>query len=104
MFKNFEQIFLNGLMAVLLLGLLALPISSIGLAGVKESLPSSNVLSAQDQISRPLEACPDLEEALRYQKELEQKLRLLEQELNQKESKESSLCNCAQPKITPEVE
>lgn len=104
MFKNFGQIFLNGLMLVLLLGLLALPVSSIGLAGFRKSLPNNDVLSAQDQVPGALEVCPDLEEALRYQKELEQRLKLLEQELNQKESKESSSCNCPQSKITPELE
>lgn len=59
MFKKLGTIGLNGLMALLLLGLLVMPLSSIGLAGIKPNIPSSNVLSAQDIVKEKC-TCPKL--------------------------------------------
>ena len=48
MFKKLGTVGLNGLMAILLLGMLVVPLTSLGLAGVKPTLSSKDVLSAQD--------------------------------------------------------
>ena len=59
MFRKCGKIGLNGLMVVLLLGLLVLPISSMGIAGVKTISSSSEVMSAQDTIQNQNECvCP----------------------------------------------
>ncbi len=57
MFKGLLTTGVNGLMAMLLLGMLALPITSIGLAGIRNNLPQTQVLSAQDEMPQEC-VCP----------------------------------------------
>jgi hypothetical protein len=58
MFKKFGTIGLNGLMAMLLLGMLVVPLASLGLSGVKPALTSKDVLSAQDSLEERC-VCPN---------------------------------------------
>ena len=67
MFKKLSATGLNGLMAILLMSLLVLPITSMGLADVKTNRSSlgafpSEVLSAQDakESENPKCVCPEL--------------------------------------------
>ncbi len=87
MFKKLGATGLNGLMAVLLLGLLALPFTSIGLAGVKTRVPSSEVLSAQDsQDMQSTECvCPELVITPEMEREIFERL-LREEEEEEKEN------------------
>ena len=88
MFKKLGATGLNGLMAILLLGMLALPLSSIGLAGVKTKLSSigassSEVLSAQD--AKDMQGsecvCPELVITPDMEREIFERLLREEEEL-----------------------
>lgn len=48
MFKHMHTMLINGLLVVLLLGILVMPMTSLGLMGYKTD-PQVEVLSAQDQ-------------------------------------------------------
>lgn len=48
MFKRINTLIINSLLVVLLLGILIMPISSLGLAGIKTQDGRNEVLSVQD--------------------------------------------------------
>jgi hypothetical protein len=88
MFKKLGTIGLNGLMTLLLLGLLVMPLSSIGLAGIKPNNLPNNVLSAQD-IATEKCTCPKLVITSEMEREIYE--RILKEE--QAKTRESTYTN-----------
>ena len=90
MFKKLGTTGLNGLMAILLLGMLILPLTSIGLAGIKPNMSSNQVLSAQDT-QQPECVCPKLVITPEMEREIYEKLLMEDEEIAQEEILETPI-------------
>ncbi|HOM78160.1 hypothetical protein KBG31_00300 [Patescibacteria group bacterium] len=97
MFKGLVTTGINSLMTVLLLGLLALPITSLGLATVKNNLPQTQVLSAQDEISQDC-SCPKIIITPQMEREIYEKV------LKEEKEKQEAITTEATSKIEELIE
>lgn len=62
MLKHMHTIIINSLLVVLLLGIMVMPMTSLGLMGYKSSQDTSKVLSVQDERSLKEREAEEMEE------------------------------------------
>jgi len=62
MLKHMHTIIINSLLVVLLLGIMVMPMTSLGLMGYKSSQDTSRVLSVQDERSLKEREAEEMEE------------------------------------------